>query len=39
VTLKGVVRSEDEKGAVEMKAANIAGKNKVTSDLKIAPSK
>lgn len=39
VTLNGVVRSEDEKGAVEMKAANIAGKNKVTSELKIAPSK
>jgi hyperosmotically inducible protein len=39
VTLHGVVRSEDEKGAVEMKAANIAGKNKVTSDLKIAPGK
>jgi hyperosmotically inducible protein len=39
VTLNGVVRSGDEKGAVEMKAANIAGKNKVTSDLKIAPSK
>jgi hyperosmotically inducible periplasmic protein len=38
VTLNGVVRSEDEKGAVEMKAANIAGKSKVTSDLKVAPS-
>jgi hyperosmotically inducible protein len=39
VTLNGVVRSEDEKGAVEMKATNIAGKNKVTNDLKVAPSK
>ena len=39
VTLNGVVRSEDEKAAIETKAANIAGKNKVTSDLKIAPSK
>jgi len=39
VTLNGVVRSDDEKGAVEMKAANIAGKNKVTNDLKIAPRK
>jgi osmotically-inducible protein OsmY len=39
VTLNGVVRSEDEKGAIEMKAANIAGKSKVTNDLKIAPSK
>jgi osmotically-inducible protein OsmY len=38
VTLNGVVRSEEEKGAIEMKAANIAGKNKVTNDLKIAPS-
>jgi hyperosmotically inducible protein len=39
VTLNGVVRSDNEKGAVEMKAANIAGKDKVTNDLKIAPSK
>lgn len=39
VTLNGVVRSEDEKGAVEMKATNIAGKNKVTNYLKVAPSK
>jgi osmotically-inducible protein OsmY len=39
VTLNGVVRSEDEKATIETKAANIAGKNKVTSDLKIAPSK
>jgi hyperosmotically inducible periplasmic protein len=39
VTLNGVVRSEDEKAAVEMKAANVAGKNKVSSELKIAPSK
>ena len=39
VTLNGVVRSEDEKSAIETKAANIAGKNKVTSVLKIAPNK
>jgi hyperosmotically inducible periplasmic protein len=39
VTLNGVVRTEDEKSAIEMKAADIAGRNKVTSDLKIAPSK
>ena len=39
VTLNGVVRSEDEKSAVEMKAANIAGQNKVTNDLKIAPAR
>jgi hyperosmotically inducible protein len=39
VTLNGVVRSDAEKSAVEMKAAEIAGKEKVTSDLKVAPSK
>jgi hyperosmotically inducible periplasmic protein len=39
VTLSGVVRSEEEKGAIEMKAATIAGKDKVTNDLKVAPSK
>ena len=39
VTLNGVVRSDDEKAAVEMKAVNIAGKNKVTNELKIAPGK
>ena len=38
VTLNGVVRSQDEKGVVEMKAATIAGENKLTSDLKVAPS-
>ena len=38
VTLNGVVRTEDEKNSVEMKAANIAGKTKVTNDLKVAPS-
>ena len=37
VTLNGVVRSADEKSSVEMKAANIAGKNRVTDDLTIAP--
>ena len=39
VTLNGVVRSEEEKGAVESKAANIAGGDKVTDDLKVAPAK
>jgi hyperosmotically inducible periplasmic protein len=39
VTLNGVVRSEEEKDAIEMKAATIAGKNNVTNDLKVAPSK
>ena len=36
VTLNGVVRSDEEKNAVEMKAAAVAGKDKVTNDLKIA---
>jgi len=35
VTLKGPVRSEDEKKAVEAKAAAVAGENKVTSELNI----
>jgi hyperosmotically inducible protein len=39
VTLNGVVRSEAEKSAVEMKAADIAGKERVTSDLKVTLSK
>ena len=37
VTLNGVVRSDEEKNAVEMKAAAIAGKDKVTNALKVAP--
>jgi hyperosmotically inducible protein len=37
VTLKGPVRSEDEKQAVEAKAAAIAGDGKVTSELTIKP--
>jgi hyperosmotically inducible protein len=37
VTLNGVVRSADEKSSIESKAANIAGMNKVTNDLKVAP--
>lgn len=39
VTLNGVVRSEEEKSAVEMKAADVAGKGRVTSELKVSPSK
>jgi hyperosmotically inducible protein len=39
VTLNGVVRTTDEKTAVEMKAADVAGKANVTNDLKVAPSK
>jgi hyperosmotically inducible protein len=37
VTLKGPVRSEDEKKAVEAKATEAAGENKVTSQLDIKP--
>jgi hyperosmotically inducible periplasmic protein len=37
VTLRGPVRSEDEKTAVEAKAAEIAGKDKVTSQLEVKP--
>jgi osmotically-inducible protein OsmY len=37
VTLNGVVRSDEEKNAVEMKAAAIAGKDKVTNALKVSP--
>ena len=35
VTLKGPVSSESEKQAVEAKAAQIAGSDKVTSDLQV----
>jgi hyperosmotically inducible periplasmic protein len=37
VTLKGPVRSDDEKRAVEAKAAAIAGDTKVTSELTVKP--
>jgi hyperosmotically inducible periplasmic protein len=37
VTLKGPVRSEDEKKTVEAKAKEVAGENKVTSQLDIKP--
>lgn len=37
VTLKGPVRSDDEKRAIEGKATEIAGENKVTSELDIRP--
>jgi osmotically-inducible protein OsmY len=39
VTLNGVVRSEQEKGAIEMKAAAVAGQENVINDLKVAPNK
>ena len=36
VTLNGVVRSEKEKDSVAMKAAAVAGKDRVVNELKIA---
>src|SRR6266481_3947625 len=39
VTLKGPVRSEDEKAAIESKAIAIAGANNVTDQLEVAPPK
>lgn len=39
VTLKGPVRSEDEKKAVVAKAEDVAGAGKVTDELSVAPSK
>jgi hyperosmotically inducible protein len=39
VTLKGPVRSEEEKKAVEAKAAEIAGADKVTSQISIRAKK
>lgn len=38
VTLNGVVRSQDEKNAIETKAEAVAGKQQVTNELKIGPS-
>ena len=37
VTLKGPVRSEVEKRAIEAKAAEVAGENRVSSELSIQP--
>lgn len=37
VTLKGPVRSEDEKRTIEAKAAEVAGQNKVVNQLDIKP--
>jgi len=39
VTLKGPVRSEDEKSAIEAKAAEIVGRDKVTNQLEVKPKK
>ena len=37
ITLKGPVRSENEKQAIEAKAAEVAGKDNVVSELTVAP--
>ena len=37
VTLKGPVQSEDEKKAIEAKAAEVAGENRVSSELNVKP--
>jgi hyperosmotically inducible periplasmic protein len=37
VTLNGVVRSDQEKNSIEMKAEAVAGKGNVVNDLKVAP--
>lgn len=37
VTLKGPVRSEDEKKAIEAMATDIAGAGKVTNEITVAP--
>jgi len=39
VTLKGPVKSDEEKQAIEAKASEIAGAGKVNSELQVAPSK
>jgi hyperosmotically inducible protein len=39
VTLKGVVRSDQERDTVAMKAAAVAGQDKVTNQLTVAPAK
>jgi osmotically-inducible protein OsmY len=39
VTLRGPVRSKEEKRVIESKATEIAGDGKVTSELQVAPPK
>ncbi|HEX4002491.1 MAG TPA: BON domain-containing protein [Candidatus Acidoferrales bacterium] len=39
VTLRGPVRSEDEKSNIEAKAVSVAGAGNVTDDLEVAPAK
>jgi osmotically-inducible protein OsmY len=38
VTLKGPVRTEDEKSSIESKAKSVAGDGNVTSEIEVAPS-
>jgi hyperosmotically inducible periplasmic protein len=37
VTLKGPVRSEEEKRAIEAKAAEVAGSDKITNEMDVKP--
>jgi hyperosmotically inducible protein len=39
VTLRGPVRSDDEKAAIEAKAVEVAGQGNVSNHLKVAPPK
>jgi osmotically-inducible protein OsmY len=39
VTLRGPVQSEEEKGNLEAKAVGVAGKENVSNQLAVAPSK
>ncbi|HEY4904897.1 MAG TPA: BON domain-containing protein [Candidatus Sulfotelmatobacter sp.] len=39
VTLRGLVRSEDEKRAIEADAAAVVGQDKVTSEIEVQPKK
>jgi osmotically-inducible protein OsmY len=39
VTLKGAVKSDEEKQAIESKAAEVAGMGKVKNELQVAPGK
>jgi len=39
VTLRGPVRSDEEKSSIEAKAVEAAGQGNVTNDLNVAPSK
>jgi len=39
VTLNGVVRSDEEKAEIGLKAASVVGKDHVVNELKVAPTK